>query len=237
MPRDYKTEMEQDLQNIEKLISIPQFIQETAIDALEKILIEEKDLLNTTKIKIRNTSQALKNISNGSIQQSFSIIYNQVCVLSVSTLNAKIEDYFINYIASGAWKDLRNINKIKLTLAELSDYKFQIIAPLGKIILAKDNSINFQDLQSTIRTFNDYLGKDINIEENLKKQIIFYQQCRHVLVHKNGIIDDEFLNKVGSNNLKNYTLGQQIKLDNEDWLKIKKIFPEIIRIINSAKTM
>lgn len=214
---------EKELLNIEKLISLPNLVRDMVLEVIKEFNFS--NLNNSERNQLNNGISAISNIADRSFSKEYSIIYNQVCILAVSVLNAYLEKYFKNTVQS-TWKDIdyHERENIKLSLKEISDYKFQITANLGNIILSKDNSINFQDLQSTIRSFSKYLQRDIEIDDKLKQDVIFYQQCRHVLVHKSGIVDDDFLKKVELANKKNYKIGDAIQIDKEDWVCIKESF-------------
>lgn len=218
------------LEEIDSLVSTPYAMRELALSTLRKINLAP--LHHFEKMKIKNSIQALANISDSSFKRSFTIIFNQVCVLSVSILNATLENFFVNYSISNWDKiKIKKDKKIKFTIQEIAEHKFKLRHIVGNLILAKDTSISFQDLQSTLRTFDDYFGKKIKIDNETKKNTIFYQQCRHILVHRNGIVDGDFLRKVGENNIKKYKLDDKIELDEKDWENIKKSFSKIVDLI------
>lgn len=231
--KDYCAILNKSLENIEKLIETPKLMQNFIFDSL-KNLDKENDLTNTGKIKINNVIKTIENIEEGNLKKNFQIIYNQTCVLASSALAVVLEEFFINYVRSN-WNKIQIKDKkdIKFPLSELLKYNLRLVAEIGKLILEKDNSIKLDDLQSLIRTFDDYFNIKIKISERVKRNIIFYQQCRHIIVHKNSIIDQDFLDKVSENkcNIKNYKVSNVIILDNTDWDNIKKYFPQLIEEI------
>jgi len=228
MATNHIEEFTASLKKIDQLIRTPNLIQSTAVEAIKGI--DRKELKPVTQNQYDRALQLLTNISDGSIKDSYTIIYNQLCVLAVSALSAQLEKYFINY-ANSHWKQVNNPNKIKLDLEQIKGYDFQLKAFLGRILMRNDNSIKFQDLQSTIRSFKEYFNKDINITEQLKNEIIFYQQIRHILVHNDGIVNTEFIRKTQSANLKNYTEGAIVQLEASDWGLIQKSFTEFVSIV------
>ena len=232
--KKYSKEIKQSLDDINKLIEVPSLIQRMTLDTLREFDVSQ--FKNTDKTKFKNLTQSIENISDGSIKEAFKIIYNQTCVLAVSALSATLEKYFINFVVAH-WSKI-NFSKedAKLSLAEISKYDCNIKPFLGKILLEKVNSIKFQDLQSTKRSFDKYCKKTVTIDNETEKSIIFYQQCRHVLVHKNGYIDGEFLKKVGDNNIKNYGIGDKIELDRADWENIKINFSKLVDLITTHKS-
>jgi hypothetical protein len=59
-------------------------------------------------------------------------------------------------------------------------------------VLKKKNDINFQNMNSVIRTFKNYL--DISIErDSITNTLTMAQACRHALVHSLGKVDQKFL--------------------------------------------
>lgn len=220
---DYKKEFRLELANIEKLIATPELIRSLALSAL--LPLQNKSALSSP---VNNAIAALENISTSNIAANYEIIYNQVCVLAVSALSAALEKYFVNY-ANYNWQQIdTSQSDIRFKLEDLAEHGFNLRPSIGSIIKSKDNRINFQDLQSTKRTFEKLLRKTINLSPEVERKIIFYQQARHVIVHNSGFVDDDFVKKCGSNNFKAYKLGNKVQLDEEDWKSIKSSFEAII---------
>ena len=229
---DYKQILKNEFDKIETLISTPDSLREIAVGELKKTN-QISYLKNTDRGKIENSIQMLNNINKKSFKNSYKIIYNQTCILAVSALAFVFEKYFKNYI-KGNWPEI-NYDKLKakFSLKKLSKYRLdKIVSELGNIILDNDNSINFQDLQSTTRSYKNYLHKKINLSGQAEKHIIFYQQCRHVLVHKSGEVDNEFLKKTKKKNanIKKFNKGDMLELNHTDWKNIKKYFSEMIKL-------
>jgi len=227
---NYSRQLEKNFEEIGKLIETPEAIRDFAINYIQN-LDRDTDLTNTGKVKIKNIISSLENISEQTIKNNYQIIYNQICVLAVSSLSATLEKYFTNLIQA-IWRDVEYPEKFKLTLQELKKYDFKLKPALGYIILEKDNSINFQDLKSTLRTFGEYCNKKISLDKKTFDDIIFYQQCRHLLVHKNGIVDKEFLERTKN---KKYKIGDKIQLGKDNWVLIKKSFLKLIEKITGKK--
>lgn len=225
----YHSEFKENLQNINRLVKTPNLMQELILENLKNF--DKSDFKERQTQKFSQLIQSIENISQDSLKESYTLIYNQSCVLAVSALSAIIEKYFVNFTTSN-WKRFKNNpKKINLSLEELGKYNLNLNNALGRIIMDKDNSIKFQDLQSTIRTFHNYFNRKIELDYKLMGNIIFYQQCRHVIVHKESIVDEEFLSRVSDFNLKTYVLGDRIKLELQDWLNIQKYFPLLLEII------
>lgn len=225
---NYYKDFDDSLSAIGKLIDTPNLMQSTILGSLDKF--ETNGLKEFQKQKFEHIKQVISNISLTSLKSSYNIIYNQLCILSVSSLSAILEKYFINYVNSH-WHDVANLEGIRLTLEEIRVYNFDLKASLGRIILENDNSIKFQDLKSILRSFKNYFNKHIELDKEAEKYIIFYQHSRHILVHNDGKVNQEFLKKVGDANLKNYQLGDKIQLDSHDWEQIQKYFRYLVHTI------
>ena len=102
---DYVAIFNKDLESIEKLEQTPKTIRDYAIQALDDILVNSK-LKYTDRNILENTKQALENISESSIKNNFKIIYSQMCVLAVSSLEAILKRYFENSL-----NNLKNNNR------------------------------------------------------------------------------------------------------------------------------
>jgi hypothetical protein len=227
---DYITQFEENLKEIENLISTPEYIRKFAIESIKKIDKEEY-LKNLGKTKLQHIIRALENISDKTIKKHYQIIYNQLCVLAASTLAAVLENYFIDFVQTH-WKEINIPPNIKIRLADLKEkYEMDPKKFLGEIILNNDPSINFQNFESITRTFKEYCNKEIKLDKRTEGTITFYLQCRHVLVHKSGIVDEEFLNKTRS---ERYRKGEKIKLNEHDWESIKESFLELVKKIANA---
>jgi len=218
------------LKNIDTLIDLPDRMRGYAIDTLQPLL-ESAKLDNLTRNKIQNIIRALEGIHSDSLRSTYKIVYNQCCILAVSALSAVLENFFIEH----ANKNFSSINqdalgKIKVSLAELSELNYETKENIGNIILEKDSTVTFQDLQSIKRSFNTYLNIQASLDAETQNKIIFYQQCRHVLVHGGGRIDKKFVDRLESlnANLKEYKVGQRVQLFVTDWRDIKKAFVVLV---------
>jgi len=226
-------EFEISLSNINELIDLPKSTQEIALQLLNSI--DKNNLKPQEQLQLNNCIGGIQNISDGSFGAAFKIIYNQVCILGVSALSAYVEKYFQEYAQENIDRiiQLADVSKLKITLKELSGLNLNIHDNIGQIIINKGESINFQDLQSILRSFQSYLDKSITMPVTLKDDIIFYQQCRHVLVHNNGVVNDEFMRKVGTANKKGYSATEQVQLDKDDWTAIQRSFLEFYKLITT----
>lgn len=222
--------------NINQLVEIPNEIIDIVLTGLNDI--DFSPLLRLEKAKLNNVKKNIENISSESIKDNYKIIYNQMCILSVSSLSALLEEHFQECLLNIDLKNNLNESRdIKITIKEIVDVDFDIKTNIGKIVLDKDSDINFQDLQSIFRTYKKYFNYDIVVDQTVKSNVLFFQQCRHSLVHKDGIVDNHFIKMVEGNNIKNFSLGDKIQLDESDWNNIRNnfnvLFKSIVNISNN----
>jgi hypothetical protein len=222
---DYVAIFAAQLDEIDKLESTPVLMRDMAVQALNNAL--KQGLPNSTQTILNNAKSTLGNISTGSLAANFKVIYAQMCVLAVSSLEALLKTYFANaandytHLAS----DNTRLDHIKVSLREIINNELRFGGKVGDLILDKDKP-SFQDLKSIKETFKTYLDKDVNLADDIEKQLCFYFECRHVLVHKGGIVDDRFIKNtnVMNANLKGLKKGQPVEIGAGDWKTIKDSF-------------
>ena len=227
---NYKQEFADELEEISKLIGTPQRMRDYAIQVLDGA--SRGPLNHSQQQVISNGISALQGIADSSIRENYGIIFNQSCVLAVSALSAITEKYFINY-GDYHWDKIDVTKKgkeIKFSLSEVAASGYNQRHGIMRRIRNKDNSISFQDLGSTKRTFIDYFHRPIRLDEEDEKKIIFYQQCRHNIVHLASDVDENFVDRISLRdaNIKDYSAGDKIILDEMDWNNIKTSFSKFV---------
>jgi len=228
---DYLGDFKKELSDIDKLEQTPALIRNMAIGALEKA-IETTGVTPGVRQGIENVKKGLENIEDGSIKKNYGIIYSQMCILAVSSLEATLKKYFEN--ALNGFNNINQENKelegIRITLAELVTNDLSYRSGFGSLVLEKAK-LNFQDLQAIKRNFKNYLSKEIGLDSEAEKHICFYLELRHVLVHKGGVIDKKFVDATASfgANIKNYQEDNRAVVDSDDWIAIKKSFSALVQ--------
>lgn len=127
-------------------------------------------------------------------------LYLQSIVVAVTSLENFIRDLFTYTIRRNPLKLLDGDKVIHIPSSFITQYGFNLQSYVDKIIMENDKSINFQDLQSIIRTFSKYF--EIQLEEvitsqvELKEKVILLQALRHIIVHKANRIDRKFIKQI-----------------------------------------
>jgi hypothetical protein len=234
---DYTKEFQEVADNIDKLVTTPNLIKEIAINTLQGALNQQPS--HSIKTMLTNGIKSLQNIQQSSITNNFKVIHSQMCILTVSALEAILKQYFIN-----ACSDLTNIDfenerlkEIKITARDLVQHKLKYTQDFGQLILENEKS-NFQDLKAIKRVFSTYFNKEAGLKESDEKAIAFYLECRHVLVHRGGKVDQKFIESTSSfkANIKNYKLGESIEINDSDWRQMKAAFTKLVAEITKKET-
>ena len=81
------------------------------------------------------------------MKEQFSVIYSQMCVLAVSSLEAILKEYFVDSFNDKTDINIENkkLNEIKVTIRDIIDNELNFDNKLGALILERDKP-NFQDL-------------------------------------------------------------------------------------------
>lgn len=227
---DYFEKFNIELENIEKLVITPNMMRDLAIKALDKALTQ--NLKHTTKNSLVNTKAALENVQDASISRNYEIIYSQMLILAVSSLEATLKEYFkeVANDPHNLLDDNIKLKRIKISALDLIKNDLSYIDSFGDLLLQEENA-SFQSLKLIKETFSSYFGHQINLTENIEVKLIYYLEMRHVLVHKSGVIDEHFVNATRRMraHIGNYNIGDKIELKHEDWQEIKTIFPKLVK--------
>lgn len=217
--------LESKLEEIDNLASLPTLMRDSAVSGLRSV-VGKKWIVPGGEAEIERSIISLENIADTSFKDQFAIIYNQLCVLSVSILSSILEDYLVETISKHPECVDWNKVDLKLTGSTLADYQFDVSKNLGELILSQNNKFNFQDLKATLDAFANCSGKIIALDAITESHIIFYQQCRHLIVHRGAVVDEEFLKRtaVRNANISNLQLGDIVRLGRIDWENIRKSF-------------
>ena len=233
----YVAKLESRLEEIEKLESIPEIMRDQAIQCL-KVVLNSPQLKYNDKNIINNKIALLKNIKEESMKEQFSVIYSQMCVLAVSSLEAVLKDYFVDSFNDKTDLNMKNkkLDEVKVTIRDIIDNELNFDNKLGSLILERDKP-NFQDLKSILSNFKNYFNKEIKLESDLQKKLCFYLEIRHLLVHKGGVVDKKFINstKVLDANIKNYKAGDTVEIKSSDWIDMKQVFLSLLDMLTRGK--
>lgn len=232
---NYLGEFTEELENIQKLVQTPELMRGVAIRGIEAAL--KQNLNYSAKNNLENTKRALENINDASIVRNYKIIYSQMGILAVSSLEATLKKYFRD--KASVFQNLstsnRKLSEIRITALDLVKRALSFEDDFGDLLLEKETS-SFQNLKLIKQTFEHYFNQQINLNTDDEKMLIFYLELRHVLVHRGGNIDERFIGatqQMGAN-LNNYNMGDKVVLNQEDWNNIRDVFPKLVGVITQT---
>ena len=234
---EYVTKLSSRFEKIEKLESTPMIMRDQAVQCLGTVLKRSQLKYNDRNI-IENNIALLENIKEESMKEQFSVIYSQMCVLAVSSVEAILKDYFVDSFNDKTDLNMKNkkLDEVKVTIRDIIDNELNFDNKLGSLILERDKP-NFQDLKSILSNFKNYFNKEIKLESDLRKKLCFYLEIRHLLVHKGGVVDKKFVNstKVLDANIKNYEVGDTVEIKSPDWIDMEQAFLSLMGMLTGEK--
>jgi hypothetical protein len=175
---DAKAVFDERIEDIQAIIDVPSTIRGIAIDTLRSV--DKGGRLNNP---IANGIHVLENIQVGSIAKSYDAIFNLVCVLTVSVLADSFKSLFVEYGKANGFSLPKSFSKkINIDVRQLVDIN-PYSNTLPQVIIQHDLSIQFEDLQSVVRTFKDYYQYDLNLSSDEEKMLIFQTSPRIGLIY------------------------------------------------------
>jgi hypothetical protein len=207
----------------EQIISI-------SIKTLEGIINASQE--NTTKQKLNNHKELLKNLYKSPILgELVPTISGQQVVLVVSAFEVYMSDLVRcignEYRSLLKWPE-GSSGKVDLSILN-SD-----ITTIGDLILGivEQQSISFQDLQSTKRFLKEYLGINFSMTKDEEDDLILAAATRHAIVHGGSIADSKFIKQIRNTKYANkYSPGQKIEVEPNQAKKFRIVFYKAGRMI------
>ncbi|MFA6190703.1 MAG: hypothetical protein WC711_04325 [Candidatus Staskawiczbacteria bacterium] len=233
-----ESNFEDNIAKITLLQESPFIIGKLAMELLGSLESEAGQVPACLDVK-KKLSRTIKEIDklkeHSEIKEQFSIIYNQSLVLLISHFESLMTDLFVciidNYPFLLKWPEKKKIS-IDVDILRYS-------SPTVGALVCKSfkGEINFQDLQSTIKFLNEFLCLEISLEETIKGKIILFQALRHIIIHNNAIVDEQFLRQIRDNkSRRGYSSEQKVLISLEQFDEAKKIFLDFKKeIMNSLQ--
>jgi len=137
------------------------------------------------------TSDHLKIAIAELLNQGEVLIWGALEVLSrelIKTFLNKNPSLVTEILTNTKLKSKFNIKAIPIEI--LSDFSFDISKKMGEIVIMNNDLSNYSILQEMYRS----IFKNARITRTIKSKDIYYlNQIRHLIVHRRGIIDQQFL--------------------------------------------
>ncbi|MCK4592833.1 hypothetical protein KAT63_05375 [Candidatus Parcubacteria bacterium] len=233
--KEIKKNFDDYVKAIDQLVNIGSDVGKITLDILKDLKKQNKELKGFIpyKQKIDNTIRQIDDIKNHPLlQEKYKIIHKHSLVLVVSNFESFMNSLFrvlIDYYPDKLkWPEKKNV-KIDLSLL-----KYSSPSAGDLIVKALKGEINFQDLQSTKRFLEEYLGINIVLKKDQEEKIIFYQALRHIIIHNSGVVDPEFLKQVKSTDFADkYKDEEEANIDDEVYNDVRNVFFDFVEKITN----
>jgi hypothetical protein len=169
---------EEHLRTVDELISFDRIILDLCINHIDNLNERLKSGpfgINNPLYLAENTLQTIKNVrQNDSLRTNYLSMFNSCLVLQVSYFTSIVDDIFHH------------------TIGRLNSHNQR--PDLNLNLLKQNNDVNFQNMNSILKTYKKYLNVEIN-KNSICNTIILAQCSRHAIVHSLGKADQKFINQ------------------------------------------
>lgn len=164
--------------------------------------------------------------NNNSLRSNYSAIYGQAVVLLVSHFASALADIFRLAVSASLETEESEAllsEELRLTFREIKERGWNLKSSAADLLIAKKD-YTFQDMQSTVRAFDSYVGVKL-VRDQTTNNIILGQAARHVIVHASGLVTERMLRQVSGATPRTLRptlqLGQALNFTPEEVLSLK----------------
>jgi hypothetical protein len=191
------------LRTVDELILFDRIILDVCINHVDNL----NERLKTGPFKItnptylaENTLKSIKNIrQNDSLRTNYLSMFNSCLVLQVSYFTSIVDDIF------------KHTSSCLFSNNQRPDLNIDL--------LKQKNDVNFQNMQSIIKTYKKYLDIEIP-KDTICNTIILAQSARHAIVHSLGKADQKFILHTDNANPRdikhNFNLDEKIQFTSSE---------------------
>ena len=176
---------------------------------------------------------------NETVRVKFQAIYNQATVLLVSHFASALGDLFRDAVAVrlGTADPGKVLDEdFKISVAEMRDRDWNFKAAVPELLIAK-HDFTFQDMQATVRAFQNYAGRAVP-RDVVMNNIIAAQACRHVIVHAGGRVTERAVKQVSNASPRTLKpllqLGEQVQFTLAEVEQVKSDMLTFIETLGSS---
>lgn len=192
------TSFSENARDVERLIDFDRDVVELMIVSLDALKRDVPAPIHSFKGRIDRVIEIVRGIrDHDSLKSKYDTVCNQAVVLLVSHFASALGDLFRDAVSQTlVSEDSDGIldEELKLTFREMKDRNWDIKAAAGDLLIAKKD-LTFQDMQSTVRAFDRYIGVKIEKGQRMNN-IILGQAARHVIVHASARVTDRTIKQL-----------------------------------------
>jgi hypothetical protein len=215
---DLRIKLENRLSDILNIVELNKLITDLTIQTLKTITTDLKKIDKGANIisKANNSIQVIGSLDkNSKLKEQKEIIKEQVVVLLLGGLES-----YLNDVVRGAANNNPETFSFKNEKEKISFSHNLLRADftLGDVVLEHilSKGFSFQDLRSTLEVFENYVGINIELDDNERDSLILLASLRHVIVHNRSIVDDKFLHQIRETSYaSSYKKGQAVEVNDE----------------------
>jgi hypothetical protein len=202
MLQDLLATFRSNAEDVERLVNFDREVLQVVVLSLEDLHMQLKPIHGTPQMNGGRVLEVVRGIrDNQSLRSKYSAIFNQAVVLLVSHFSSALGDIFRVAVSTSLERegnDLLLDEDIKMTFREMKDRGWNLKTSAADLLIAKKD-FTFQDMQSTVRAFDTYVG--IKLErDKVTNNIILGQASRHVIVHSGGVATDRMIKQISKAN-------------------------------------
>lgn len=225
--KEVKNNFEENLKMVGQLINIGADVGNLTVSFLRDLEKQNESIpaFISYKQKLSNVISIIEGIKDApQLKGKYEIIRNQSLVLVVENFESFLNDFvkvlINNYSEIIEWPEKKKTLPINVDILRYSS------PTVGELVVnSLKGEVNFQDLQSTLRFFMDYLKMDLDL--NNKDDIIFAQALRNIIVHNSSLVDHGFLSQIRNTKYKDkFKNKERIVLSEFEYKKIVDNFLE-----------
>ncbi len=188
----------ENLNEVERLVDFDRDVLNILISSLEGLRDEVPRQVHSFTSRIDRVLHIIKGIrDHESLKTKYSTVCNQAVVLLVSHFASALGDLFRAAVSASLESGENNLlldEELKITFREVREKNWDIKSSAGDMLITKKD-LMFQDMQSTVRAFDNYAG--VQIEKNqCVNNIILGQAARHAIVHASARVTQRMLKQV-----------------------------------------
>jgi hypothetical protein len=178
------------------LMEFDDAVLQFAIASLQKF--QDAREFNNPARSLEGTIKALQNVRrNESLSHKYDTIMNQCIVLLVSHFGSSLKDLFVAAVAHCVTHGLSAVvqnEEVKVTIRQMRAMQQSDATAIAEL-LAEAKDFSFQDLGSTTRAFEKYLGCTLRRDVTFNT-VAFSQAARNAIVHSGSRADDRLLRQI-----------------------------------------
>jgi len=185
---------------VERLIDFDRDVVDIMIMSLDGLKKDVPPQFHSFAARIDRLAHVIRDIRNNeSLKAKYGTVCNQAVVLLVSHFASAVGDLFRKGVSAAFDREGNDAllnEELKLTFRDMKDKNWNLKGAAGELLIAKKD-LTSQDMQSTVRAFETYVG--VKIPKDLRaNNIILGQAARHVIVHAGALITDRMIKQVAA---------------------------------------